>query len=107
MKITFDQAIDRIIDGRKVDASNVLASALKRKVWIAEWHLPGCISESWTFCTSKSQAINDALGYADTDNGPPRGMKTALARYGRFDSDSPIFGRCINTVRQEKLIDIL
>lgn len=102
-KLSFDQAMARINDGRFVKASEISARALKRKVWVAEWHLPGCLSESQSICLTKAQAIEDALSFADS----PKGMKTTLRKHGRFDSDSEVFGTCINTVFEARLSDLL
>lgn len=106
-KLTFDEAIDRVNDDRNVNASGVLASALRRKVWVAEWHLPGCLSESYSVCLSKADAIGQCLLFAESEDGAPRGMKTALVKHGRFDSQSEMYGTCINTVTQRTLSDIL
>jgi len=103
-KLTFDDALQRIADERCVARDDVQARALRRRVWIAEWHIPGCVSESFSVVTTKRDAIECALAMAD---GPPRGMATALRRYGRFDSQSPMFGRCINTIERRTLGDLL
>jgi len=107
MKITFDDALERINDQRSIDASDVQSRALQRAVWIAEWHIPGCLSESFSVCLSKKEAIECALMCAESEDGTPRGMKTALRKYGRFDSNSPMFGTCINTVYKTRLGDLL
>lgn len=101
-KLNFSDALDMIQDGRYVRTSDILASALDRKVWVAEWHLPGCLSESFSICTSKADAIECALIMADS----PRGMKTALQKYGRFDSQSEMFGTCVNTVERRTLREL-
>lgn len=103
MKLTFDDAIERINDGLIIKDSDIQAKALSRFVWVAEWHIPGCLSESFSICTSKADAIDTALTFADS----PRGMKTALQKHGRFDSDSPIYGLCVNTISKQRLIDLL
>jgi hypothetical protein len=107
MKFTFDEVLERIGDDRPVSASDVQARALSRKVWLAEWHLPGCLSESRAVCLTKRQAVDCALSMAEGENGPPRGMRSALMRDGRFDSQSPIYGTCINTVSAHRLADLL
>lgn len=90
-KLTFDEAMERINDQRIVHASDVLASALNRVVWVAEWHYPGCLSESQNYCTSKKDAIASAcFYYDDSENGIPRGMATSLRKHGRFDKDGTI-----------------
>lgn len=105
--LTFDEAMERINDQRYIKASDVLASALNRVVWVAEWHIPGCLSESQTYCTSKKDAIESALMYAEDENGYPRGMKAALQKYGRFDHCTDMFGDVITTVYKLRLSDIL
>lgn len=52
-KLTFNEALERINDQRIVHASDVLASVLNRVIWVAEWHVPGCLGESQSYCTSK------------------------------------------------------
>jgi len=84
-KLTFDEALDRINDERSIRASEIQARALQRVVWVAEWHLPGCLSESFSVCLTKREAIDCALSMADK----PRGMLTDLKRYGRSDRVSP------------------
>lgn len=106
-KLTFDEALERLNDQRYIKASDVLASALKRKIWVAEWHLPGCLSESQCLCANKKGAIECACFMVEGENGVPRGMITALRKYGRFDSDSGMYGTCINTVSQVTLADLL
>lgn len=105
-KLNFEEALERINDGLYVSRSNVLSTALSRKLWLAEWHLPGCLSESQCYCLTKSDAIESALFFAETENGPPRGMKTSLNKYGRFDGHSELYGDVITTVSQCRLSDI-
>jgi hypothetical protein len=105
-KLTFDDVMEMIGDERMVDRSDVLASALNRTVWVAEWHIPGCMSESRSYCVSKKDAISCALSMANDENGN-RGMITSLRKYGRFDSKTEMFGTVINTVTKHKLIDLL
>lgn len=107
MKLTFDEAMQRVNDERYLQAKHVRADALRRKVWIAEWHIPGCMSESRSYCTTKADAINAACSMAESEDGAPRGMRTALRLSGRFDSQSPMFGTCINTIERVTLADIL
>jgi hypothetical protein len=106
-KLTFDEVLQLIADERHVHQGDVLASALQRKVWIAEWHIPGCLSESRAVCTSKADAVDSALFFAEDDNGAPRGMKTALQRDGYFAGRSPIYGPVTTTVTQHTLSEIL
>jgi hypothetical protein len=107
MKLSFDEALERINDGRHVKRAEVQAAALRRRVWLAEWHIPGCLSETQDICLTKESAIETCLGYAETEKGPPRGMKTALKKYGRFDSESGMYGTCVNTVSQVTLGELL
>lgn len=107
MKLTFDEALNRVCEERHVHRDQVRASALKRKLWIAEWHIPGCISESSMICMTKQHAINAACLMAEGESGAPRGMKRHLNEYGQFISESPMFGRVINTIRQTTLGDML
>lgn len=106
-KFTFDDVIERLNDQRSVDAKDVRADALRRMVWVAEWHIPGCLSESWAVCLTKEDAIRCALDWADCDDGAPRGMVTALRRSGRFDSHSDMFGTCVNTIERTTIGGIL
>ncbi len=107
MKLAFDTVLQHLADDRRVKASDVLAHALKRKVWVAEWHMPGCLSESQSICVSKLDAVEEGLRFADGDDGPPRGMKTALIRDGVFQHRTPMFGDVITTVEQHTLADLL
>ena len=109
MKLTFDEAIERINNERSIDASEVQARALRRYVWIAEWHFPGCLSESRTYCLTKSNAIESALDFASGEDGPPRGMLADLQRYGMSDRTAPdAWARgAITTIERVRLRDIL
>jgi len=42
-KLTFDEALQAINDERFVCSADVQARALRRRIWVAEWHLPGCL----------------------------------------------------------------
>ncbi len=106
-KLSFDEALERLDDGRYVSARDVSAKALNRVLWVSEWHLPGCISESMIYSTTKGAAVEASLSMAKGENGFPRGMKTALVQNGRFDSDSPLYGRVINTIYKTTLGDLL
>lgn len=107
MKLTFDEVMEKISDERMVDINHVSAKALQRKVWIAEWHIPGCVSESRMHCTTKKEAIDCALSMANDEEKGNRGMKSSLQKYGRFDNDTKMYGRVINTVSCHTLRDIL
>lgn len=106
MKLTFDQALEAINDGRNIKIGSVQAQALRRKIWVASWGLPGCLAESVDVCITKTDAIDSACSMAEGEDGVPRGMKTALAKTGRFESKSPLYGICINTIEQQNLSDI-
>jgi len=88
-KLTFDEALQRINDGCSVHRNDVQARALRRRIWVAEWHLPGCLSESFSVCLTKSDAIKSALSMAEGAEGAPRGMRADLQRYGRSNRTAP------------------
>jgi hypothetical protein len=108
-KLTFDDALELINNERSIDASDVQARALQRHIWIAEWHLPGCLSESRSYCLTKNGAIESALFMAEGADGPPRGMLTDLRTYGRSDRTVPdAWARgAISTITRVTLRDIL
>lgn len=107
--MTFDEVIERLADDRPVDASDVRADALRRRVWVAEWHLPGCLSESREVCTTKRDALESALSMAEGAEGAPRGMRADLLRYGSSDRTSPdaYVRGAITTIKQHALRDLL
>lgn len=107
MKLTFDQVMERIADDRPVQRSDVQAAALRRKIWWAEWHIPGCLSESGGACLTKADAIEYLLACAADEDGAPRGMATSLRKRNSFLSESPMYGTCINTVARLTLADII
>ena len=108
-KLTFDEALQAINDERSVHRNDVQARALQRKVWIAEWHLPGCLSESFSVCLTKSDAIESALSMAEGAEGAPRGMQADLMRYGRSNRTAPdAWARgAVTTIERRALADIL
>lgn len=108
-KLTFDEALERLNEERCVSRDDVLASALARIVWVSEWHLPGCLSESRGYHTTKTDAVESALDMAAGENGPPRGMKYDLRRLGRSDKTAPdaMFPRAITTVTRYTLSDLI
>jgi hypothetical protein len=108
-KLTFDEALQAINDERYVDLAEVSAAALRRAVWVAEWHIPGCMSESRSYCTTKRDAIESALSMASDSDGPPRGMLADLKRYGRSDKVSvgAYVSMAITTVSRHTLGEIL
>lgn len=108
-KLTFWEALQDLSEGLPVSASEVQARALHRRVWCAEWHLPGCISESWSIHSTKRDAIDAALSMAEGSDGPPRGMKSDLMRKGRSVRTSPdAWAReAITTIELRKLSEFL
>lgn len=89
MKLSFDEALQAINDGQSLNYQDVQARALRRMVWVAEWHIPGCLSESFSVCTTKRDAIECALSMAEGELGAPRGMRADLERFGRSDRTPP------------------
>lgn len=108
-KLTFDDAMQLINDERSIDASDVQARALSSYLWIAEWHFPGCVSESRGYCLTKNDAIEHCLSMAAGADGPPRGMLTDLRKYGRSNRTAPdAWARgAISTIDRVQLRDIL
>ena len=104
-KLNFDEALERLNDERCLDSSDVQARALNRVVWVAEWHIPGCMSESQCFSLTKSDAIESALSMADS----PRGMRADLLRWGQSDKVGPdaYVSRAITTVSRTTLGGLL
>ena len=100
-KLTFDEALERLNDERPVSSSEVYACALDRVIWIAEWHCPGCLSESVSYSTSKEDAVECAVDFAGED--APRGMKTALRKFGFFQHKTELFGYVNTTVNKTTL----
>jgi hypothetical protein len=84
-KLTFDEALQAINEERCISPSDVRADALRRVVWVAEWHIPGCLSESRAYLMTKRDAIAEALQMCDN----ARGAASDLRRYGRTDKVSP------------------
>lgn len=106
MKLDFESALEMLNDGRMINKSSISQKALNRKVWIAEWHLPGCLSESNNVCTNKKDAIESALFFAESETGYPRGMKSHLQKHGRFDYETDLYGYVITTVSQCRFADL-
>lgn len=108
-KLNFADALERLNDGYSVRASEVQSRALQRFVWVAEWHIPGCLSESQAYCLTKGDAIESALSMAAGSEGAPRGMKRDLIRYGMSDRVSPdaYVRMAITTVSRVCLSDLL
>lgn len=108
-KLTFDDAMQLINDEIYVDASDVQSRALSCYLWVSEWHLPGCMSESRGYSLTKNDAIENCLSMASGADGPPRGMLTDLRTYGRSDRTAPdAWARgAISTIERVTLRDIL
>lgn len=109
-KLNFEDALQRINDGYPVSAADVQSRALSRVVWVSEWHIPGCMSESQSFSLTKRDAIECALSFAQDENGDaPRGMRADLMRYGMSDkvAKNAYVSMTITTIQRCKLRDIL
>ena len=107
-KLDFYEAMQALADERPLTAEEVQARALARFVWVYEWHFPGCISESWGVVTTKRDAIESALSMAEGAEGPPRGMRADLQRYGRSGRTAPdAWARgAITTIERRRLADL-
>lgn len=105
MKLSFYEALQAINDGQSLNYQDVQARALRRMVWVAEWHIPGCLSESFSVCTTKRDAIECALSMAEGELGAPRGMRADLERFGRSDRTAPNawVSRAITTIEKRAL----
>lgn len=108
-KLSFSDALQAINDERSVHSADVQSRALRRHVWVAGWHLPGCLSESFSVCLTKRDAIESARSMAAGANGAPRGMRADLIRYGRSDRVAPdAWARgAITTIERRTLADII
>ncbi len=108
-KLTFSEALDAINDERHVHVVDVQSRALQRHVWIAEWHIPGCMSESRSICLTKDDAIEAACSMASDSDGPPRGMRADLRRFGRSDrvSKDAYVRMAVTTIQRVRLDEML
>lgn len=89
--LTFEEVLERIREERHVDTKRIPESVLRRKVWLAEWHFFGCMSESSGICLTKAEAVDCACSFASDEFGDaPRGMKTDLRKYGSWQG--PAYG---------------
>lgn len=104
-RLDFDDAVERLNDGRHIGELDVLKRCLNRVVWVSEWHIPGCLSESFSICTTKASAVAAALSFAG--DYPPRGMATALRRSGTFQHQTQLFGDVITTIEKRRLSELL
>jgi len=108
MKLTFEEALERINEERRVERNEVLASALKRKLWVAEWHIPGWLSESRSYCLTKREAVQAGIDFASNDvDHFPRGLRSGLERDGYFQHHAELYGCVVTTVERVTLADIL
>lgn len=108
MKLTFDEALERINEERWVYRHQVQARALQRKVWVAEWHIPGCLSETRSICTTKADAIEAGLDFARNEvDHFPRGLRRGLERDGYFQHHTELFGTVATTVERMQLGDLI
>jgi hypothetical protein len=99
--MTYDEALE-ILNGEG-DPKTIPKRLLNRKVWVSEWSIPGCLPEARDIHRTKADAIESALMYAEGEDGPPRGMLTALHRDGIFYCHSPIFGEVVTGVYQDEI----
>ena len=108
-KLNFDEALELINEERSINYDDVQARALSRYLWVSEWHFPGCLSESRSYCLTKEEAIESCLFMAEGAEGAPRGMKTDLRTYGRSDRTAPdAWARgAISTIERVRLREIL
>jgi len=108
MKLTFDEALQRLHDGRMVRRDDVYLKAQRRKLWVAEWHIPGCLSESQAYCLTKADAVQAGIDFASNDvDHFPRGLRQGLERDGSFQHHTELYGNVITTVYQVELSELL
>lgn len=107
-KLSFDDAVQALNEQSHIRADDVQARALQRIVWVYEWHLPGCMSESFGIACSKRDAIAGCLSFAEGAEGPPRGMLSDLRRYGRSNRTAPdAWARgAVSTIERRRLADL-
>lgn len=78
-KLTFEEAIERLNDQRRIARGDVKESALRRTVWEASAYMPGYLCDNMPFiCATKKQAVAASLELAAAGDTVPRGMTTAL-----------------------------
>ena len=105
MKLSFDEAIERINEPRPVDSKDVDGRALKRQVWVAGWGLPGWVYETVTYCETEASAIDAAVGFADDE--PPRGIRRSLCHFGQFQHKTDLYGTVVTEVWKTTLAGAL
>jgi hypothetical protein len=79
-KLTFDEAMQRLADERPVNRSEVKASALARRIWVAGAGSPGCLYDSGPYYSATKRDAIETLAFIadDGESGTPRGLVTAL-----------------------------
>jgi len=111
VKLSFNEVLEALADERRVSADQVSARALDRTVWVAEWHLPGCMSESWAIYTTKADAVRAGVDFSDGSqdgvNRYPRGIVRALRKHGYFQHRTELFGTVVTTVEKRALHEML
>lgn len=100
--LTFDEALDAIANDQFIKSEMVQTRALERIVWQASNGSPGCLSDYFTLCLTKKDAIESALFIADSGEGAPRGMRSRLEKDGIFYDQSGYIYR----VERMKLRDL-
>lgn len=104
-KWNFEEALEHINEERAMLRADVSVAALRRKVWVAEWHIPGCLSESRGTYLTKEDAVQAGADFAGgTDC---HGIKAALRRSGFFQHKTDLYGYVNTTVERLTLGDLL
>lgn len=82
--LTFDEALEALANGRIINASDVRADALVRKVWVSGNGTPGCLYDNGpNYHRTKDDAIASLAQVFDWE----RGIVTSLRRYHTWTSD--------------------
>ena len=114
-KLNFAEALDRLSDELSLSREDVQSRALQRKVWVAEWHMPGCLSESRAIVLRKVDAIDAAIEFTGADgsdhiNHYCKGIRAALSAPGTsnsFQHHTELFGTVVTTIECMTLSDLL
>lgn len=103
-KLNFDDALQAVNEQQCINSADVQARALQRFVWVAEWHIPGCLPESFGVHTRKADALADALGMC----GNARGAATELRKYGRTERVAPdaYVSMAVTTIERRQLFTL-
>ncbi len=83
-KLTFDEALQAINEERQIDASDVLASALKRYVWRNSNGMAGYMPNTIGYSRTKEDAVQTCVDIAGDD--APRGFVRELRRTESADA---------------------